>query len=63
MGDLTFDKENDLKIGKFKMFWKVDSIRFPTNYPVPNLETGKASKAGLKKGAMHLGSGTTHMPA
>lgn len=59
LGDWAFDRKNELQIEKFKMFWKLYSIIFPTRYPAPNLDTGKASKSGLQKGATLLGEGAT----
>jgi len=49
LGDWTFDKENELQIEKLKMFWKLDSTRFPTSYPMLNLGTGKAFQSGPRK--------------
>jgi len=43
LGDLIFDRENELQIEKFQLGWKVDSNTFPTSYLAPDLETGKAS--------------------
>jgi len=30
---------------------------------MPNVDTMKASKTGLQKGVVHLGSGAAHLPA
>ena len=51
LGDLTFDRETELQIEKFQFFWKLDSNTFPTSYPAPASDTGKASRSLLKKGA------------
>ena len=59
LGDLIFDRENELKIEKFQLGWKVDSIIFPKSYPMPNLDTRKVSKSLLQKGVMHW-DGATH---
>ena len=48
LGDLIFDRVNELKIAKFHLGWKVDSNIFPTSYHTPNLDTGKASKSFLQ---------------
>ena len=48
LGELTFDYANDLQIKKFQLGWKVDSETFPTSYPKPHSDTGKASKQGSK---------------
>jgi len=55
-----FDRENEIEIDKFKMFWKVDSIIFPTSYPAHNFDTGKASKIDLQKGIVHQIDGVAH---
>jgi len=39
--------------------WKLDSNIFPTSYLEPNLDTRKASKSRLEKGAAHWG-GAAH---
>jgi len=44
-----FDKANELQIEKFQLGWKVDSKTFPTSYPAPDSDIGKASKSLLKK--------------
>jgi len=44
LGDLIFDRSNQLQIEKFQLGWKVDSNTFPTSYPAPDSDTGKASK-------------------
>ena len=49
LGDLIFDRSNQLQIEKFWLGWKVDSKTFPTSYPAPNSDTGKASKSLLQK--------------
>ena len=59
LGELTFDRENELQMEKFKMFWKLDSTRFPTSYHTPNLDTRKAFKNHLQKCVAHQG-GTAH---
>ena len=48
LGDLIFDRENELQIKKFQLGWKVDSNTFPTSYPAPNSDTRKASKSLLQ---------------
>ena len=48
LGDLIFDRVNELQIEKFHLVWKVDSNRFPTSYHTHNLDTGKASKSLLQ---------------
>jgi len=48
LGDLIFDRVNELQITKFHLGWNVDSNTFPTSYPAPNLDTGKASKSHLE---------------
>ena len=53
MGYLIFDGENELKIEKLYLIWKLDSKGFPTSYHVPNLDTGKAYAMLLEKGATH----------
>ena len=45
LGDLIFDKENELQIEILQLCWKLDSIIFPTSYPAPNLDTRKVSKS------------------
>ena len=44
LGELSFDRSNDLQIQKFQLGWKLDSQTFPTSYRVPNSDNGKASK-------------------
>jgi len=44
LGELSFDRANDLQIQKFQLGWKVDSQTFPTSYFAPDLDTGKALK-------------------
>ena len=51
LGDLIFDRENELQIEKFKLGWKLDSNTFPTSYPTPDSNTGKASKSLLQRRA------------
>jgi len=48
LGDFIFDRENELKIEKFHLGWKVVSNIFPTSYPTPDLDTVKASESHLK---------------
>ena len=48
LGDLISEKENEVKIEKFHLGWKVDSKSFPMSYHTPNLDTRKASKRLLK---------------
>ena len=48
LGDLIFDRSNQLQIEKFRLGWKVDSNTFPTSYPAPNSDTRKASKSLLQ---------------
>ena len=48
LGDLIFDRVNELQIEQFHLGWKLDSKSFPTSYHTPNLDTGKASKILLK---------------
>ena len=45
LGDLIFDRVNELQIEKLCLGWKLDSILFPTSYLVPHLDTGKAFKS------------------
>ena len=45
LGDLIFDRVNEIKITKFHLGWNLDSNSFPTSYHTPNLDTGKASKS------------------
>ena len=47
LGDLIFDRVNELQIDKFYLGWKLDSKSFPTSYHTLNLDTGKASKSFL----------------
>jgi len=49
LGDLIFDRPNQLQIEKFELGWKVDSKKFPTSYLEPDSDTGKASKSLLQK--------------
>ena len=44
LGDLTFDRSNELQIKKFQLCWKLDSQTFPTSYPAPNSDTYKCLK-------------------
>jgi len=60
LGDLIFDKANELQIEKLQLVWKVDPNKFPTSYPTPNLDTGKASKILLQNGDTHI-RGATHI--
>ena len=48
LGDLIFDRVNELQIEKFHLGWKLDSNIFPTSYHTLNLDTGKASKSLLQ---------------
>ena len=48
LGNLIFDRVNELQIKKFHLGWKVDSKRFPTSYHMLSLDTGKASKRLLQ---------------
>ena len=48
LGDLIFDRVNEIQIAKFHLGWKVDTTIFPTSYHMPNLDTGKASKILLQ---------------
>ena len=47
-GDWAFDKENEHQFENFKMFWKVDSIIFPTSYPMFNLDIKKEVKSWIE---------------
>jgi len=49
LGDLIFDRSNQLQIEKFQLGWKLDSKNFPTSYPAPDSDAGKASKSLLQK--------------
>ena len=60
LGDLIFDKENELQIEKFQLGWKVDSIKFPTSYPFPNWDTRKVSKIICKEARWIGKSGAAH---
>ena len=55
LGDLIFYKANKLEITKFYLGWKVDSKKFPTSYPAPDFDIGKASKC-LLQNALRVGS-------
>ena len=48
LGDLIFDRSNQLQIEKFHLGWKVDSNIFPTSYPEPDSGNGKALKQGCQ---------------
>ena len=48
LGDLSFDRVNELQIEKFHLGWKLDSNSFLNSYHTPNLDTGKASKSLLQ---------------
>ena len=48
LGDLSFDRVNELQIEKLHLCWKVDFKIFPTSYHTPNLDTEKASKSLLQ---------------
>ena len=48
LGDLTFDRVNELQIAKFHLGWKLYSNIFPTRYHTLNLDIGKASKRLLQ---------------
>jgi len=58
LGDLIFDRANELQIEKFYLGWKEDSKIFPKKYPTPNLDTEKASKSHLEKSMTHRESAT-----
>ena len=49
LGDLIFEGSNQLQIQKFQLGWKLDFQTFPTSYPAPNLDFGKALKQSFKK--------------
>jgi len=59
LGDLIFDRENELKIEKFQLGWKLDSKKFPMSYLAPNLDIRNAFKSHLEKGMAHWG-GAVH---
>jgi len=48
LGELSFDRSNQLQIEKFQLGWKVDSQTFPTSYLAPDLDTGKYLKQACK---------------
>ena len=48
LGDLSFDRVNELQIGKFHLGWKVDFKKLPTSYHEINLDAGKCPKSRLK---------------
>jgi hypothetical protein len=48
LGELIFDRANELQIQKFQLGWKVDSQTFPTSPLLLNLATCKCPKHGSK---------------
>jgi len=48
LGDLIYDRVNELQIEKFHLGSKLYSNTFPTGYPSLNLDTGKPSKRLLQ---------------
>ena len=48
LGDLIFDKVNELQIEKFNLVWKLYSKSFPTSYHELNLDARKCPKIRLK---------------
>ena len=63
LGDLIFDRVNELQIKQFHLGWKVDSNTFPTSYHTPNLDTWKASKSLLQNMLLIQGVRCAHRGA
>ena len=61
LGDFSFDKVNELQIGKFHLGWKLYFKTFPTSYHELNLDSGKYFKIGLKGARPTWLRGATHM--